>query len=35
MNAKTDAMLHVDDGNCPGSGSGTEADPFCKIQDSP
>ena len=23
----------VDDDNCPGPGSGTQADPFCKIQD--
>ena len=26
---------HVDDDNCPGPGPGTEAGPFCKIQDSP
>jgi hypothetical protein len=25
--------VYVDDDNCPGPGSGTEADPFCKIQD--
>ena len=24
---------YVDDDNCPGPGSGTEADPFCSIQD--
>jgi predicted outer membrane repeat protein len=25
--------IHVDDDACPGSGGGTEADPFCSIQD--
>ncbi len=25
--------LYVDDDSCPGPGSGTEADPFCLIQD--
>jgi hypothetical protein len=25
--------IYVDDDNCPGPGSGTEADPFCSIQD--
>ncbi|MFQ5493748.1 MAG: IPTL-CTERM sorting domain-containing protein [Phycisphaerae bacterium] len=24
--------IHVDAGNCPGPGSGTQADPFCRIQ---
>ena len=27
------ATYYVDDDNCPGPGNGTEADPFCKIQD--
>ena len=26
-------VWHVDDDNCPGPGSGTRSDPFCKIQD--
>ncbi|MGB2985909.1 MAG: right-handed parallel beta-helix repeat-containing protein [Phycisphaerae bacterium] len=26
-------MWYVDDDNCPGPGSGTQGDPFCKIQD--
>jgi predicted outer membrane repeat protein len=25
--------IYVDDGNCPGPGSGTEGDPYCSIQD--
>ena len=27
------ATWYVDDDNCPGPGSGTQADPYCKIQD--
>ena len=26
-------IWYVDDDNCPGPGSGTQEDPFCKIQD--
>ena len=35
LSASADAQTtrYVDDANCPGPGSGTEADPFCKIQD--
>lgn len=31
--AQAQTTWHVDDDNCPGPGSGTEPDPFCKIQD--
>lgn len=31
--ASAQTTWHVDDDNCPGPGSGTEADPFCSIQD--
>ena len=35
LSATTDAQTtwHVNIANCPGPGSGTEGDPFCKIQD--
>ena len=29
---KTNSTIYVDDGNCPGPGSGTLGDPFCTIQ---
>ena len=32
-NAQGQTTWHVDISNCPGPGSGTQADPFCKIQD--
>ena len=31
--AEAQSTWHVDHGNCPGPGSGSERDPFCKIQD--
>ncbi len=31
--AQTQTTWYVDNGNCPGPGSGSEGDPFCKIQD--
>ena len=31
--AQAQTTWRVDIANCPGPGSGTEADPFCKIQD--
>ena len=31
--ARAQTVWYVDDDNCPGPGKGTEADPFCKIQD--
>ena len=31
--ARAQTVWHVDDNNCPGPGSGTDADPFCLIQD--
>ena len=31
--AQAQTTWHVDDANCPGPGSGTLPDPFCKIQD--
>ena len=31
--ANAETTWHVDIANCPGPGSGSEADPFCKIQD--
>jgi len=35
LSATADAQTtrYVDIANCPGPGSGTEAEPFCKIQD--
>ena len=35
LSATADAQMtrYVDIANCPGPGSGTEGDPFCKIQD--
>ena len=30
--AQGESTWHVDDDNCPGPGSGTQADPFCSIQ---
>ncbi len=31
--AQAQTTWYVDNGNCPGPGSGSEGDPFCKIQD--
>ncbi len=31
--AQAQTTWYVDDGNCPGPGSGTKGDPFCVIQD--
>ena len=31
--AEAQTTRYVDLANCPGPGSGTESDPFCKIQD--
>ncbi len=31
--ARAQTTWYVDNGNCPGPGSGSEGDPFCKIQD--
>src|SRR5512145_2085286 len=30
--ASAQSTVWVDDGNCPGPGSGTEGDPYCSIQ---
>ena len=35
VTASAQTTRYVDIANCPGPGSGSEADPFCKIQDSP
>ena len=31
--ARAQTTWHVDDDNCPGPGSGTPGDPFCRVQD--
>ncbi|MCH8854594.1 MAG: hypothetical protein IID41_18355 [Planctomycetes bacterium] len=33
--AQAQTTRYVDIANCPGPGSGSQADPFCTIQDSP